>query len=92
MIVDEGQLVMEPCPTCSSTHTAYDAVFGFWKCEDCSGVWGYSSDDPDYDEAVEPCPVCGDRALDSSADHEPDSPAEYPAECPGCGGSGYVAD
>jgi len=55
MIVDDGIIVAEPCPTCGSTHTVYEAVYRFWKCEDCSGVWAHDADDPDYEE-VEDAP------------------------------------
>lgn len=49
----------EQCPTCSGKHTLYDATFGFWKCEDCSTVWGKDIDDPDYEETdYERCPYC----------------------------------
>jgi ribosomal protein L37AE/L43A len=41
----------EPCPSCSSTATLFDRPFGFWKCEDCSTVWGRDKDDPDYEDA-----------------------------------------
>lgn len=56
---DEAGLVVEGehCPTCNSSNTRYDNDFGFWKCEDCSVVWGHDKDDPDYDEP-EICPEC----------------------------------
>jgi hypothetical protein len=38
------------CINCGSTRTRYDSAFGFYKCEDCSTVWGKDEDDPDYEE------------------------------------------
>lgn len=43
-----------PCPECGSTHTEKDALYGFWKCEDCSTAWAFSDDDPDWED-LEPC-------------------------------------
>ena len=53
MIFDEGVQIAEPCPECRSTATEYDPLFGYWKCEDCSTVWGHDADDPDYDEGFD---------------------------------------
>lgn len=50
MDYDEGVAIHEPCPNCQSRATEFDAVFGFWKCEDCSTVWGHDKDDPDWDD------------------------------------------
>jgi ribosomal protein L37AE/L43A len=53
IIEDNGediQIEGEPCPTCESEYTVYNREFGFWKCEECSTVWGHDKDDPDYDE------------------------------------------
>lgn len=57
--LDEAGLVVEGenCPDCNSSNTRYDNGFGFWKCEDCSTVWGHDKDDPDYDEP-DICPEC----------------------------------
>ncbi|MCC5669871.1 hypothetical protein LC653_40225 [Nostoc sp. CHAB 5784] len=38
------------CINCGSHQVRYDSVFGFYKCENCSTVWGNDEDDPDYDE------------------------------------------
>lgn len=81
MRLDDGEQIAEPCPSCGGRNTVFDSVFRFWKCDDCSSVWAYDTDDPDYDELedYDICPVCqGTSATDSEAD------------CPGCGGSGYV--
>ena len=72
----------EPCPSCGSTATLKDTDFGFWKCEDCSTVWGHDKDDPDYDEA-EPCPVC----LGTGSIQQPDGERAIEV-CYGCDGSG----
>jgi DnaJ-class molecular chaperone len=85
---DNGERFGEPCIACRSTETYFEPVFGFWKCEACSSVWGYPDDDPDYDEleplVVELCPTCqGDHVVLDEAlkDYQP---------CPTCEGSGYV--
>ncbi|MHC5594822.1 MAG: TFIIB-type zinc ribbon-containing protein [Nostoc sp.] len=41
------------CINCKSSQVRYDSAFGFYKCENCSTVWGQDKDDPDYDEEVE---------------------------------------
>ncbi|WP_144405646.1 hypothetical protein [Aliterella atlantica] len=46
----DSDLVPEECPSCGSNHTYFDRAFNFHKCEDCSLMWGFDSDDPDYDE------------------------------------------
>lgn len=48
---DEGIRINEPCPHCNSKNTEFEPIFGFWKCEDCSTVWGHDKDDPDYEDA-----------------------------------------
>jgi ribosomal protein L37AE/L43A len=46
----------ELCPNCNSEHTIYNSDYGFWQCEECSNVWAYNEDDPDYDEPYDdPC-------------------------------------
>lgn len=81
MLVDEGQIIAEPCPNCQSAATQYDRAFGFWKCESCSTVWGHDKDDPDYEELSE-CETCyGDRMVPTEAGYD---------SCPTCGGSGYA--
>ncbi len=75
----------ETCPTCSGTHTLYDSTFGFWKCEDCSTVWGKDIDDPDYDEADEEeldyCSLCRGTGYVE----------ELLSTCPDCGGQGFYS-
>lgn len=44
---DFGELT---CIECHSTAVHHDNVFGFYKCENCSLMWGFDDDDPDYDE------------------------------------------
>jgi hypothetical protein len=38
------------CIKCESDRTNYDKAYGFWKCEDCSEVWAFSKDDPDWED------------------------------------------
>lgn len=81
---DDGDKISiegEQCPECQSNATLFDRTFGFWKCEECSNVWGRDRDDPDYDEA-EVCPTClGAQSID---------PEEELTDCPTCGGTGYI--
>jgi ribosomal protein L37AE/L43A len=41
------------CINCESSQVRYDSTFGFYKCENCSTVWGQDKDDPDYEELEE---------------------------------------
>lgn len=80
---DGDSIIMEgePCPSCSSTATSKEAGYGYWKCEDCSTVWGHDEDDPDYAE------------VDSHSWLLSDPPTEEePAVCPLCSGGGYVEE
>jgi transcription initiation factor TFIIIB Brf1 subunit/transcription initiation factor TFIIB len=38
------------CIHCGSQNIVYNHDHGFYRCNDCSTVWGYSHNDPDYDE------------------------------------------
>lgn len=52
MIDEENYSDLEPeqCPDCGSKHTRTDSLFNWHKCEDCSAMWGFDENDPDYDE------------------------------------------
>lgn len=52
MMTLENAATGEHCPNCNSEHTIYDSDHGFWQCEECSNVWAYDEDDPDYDDPV----------------------------------------
>jgi ribosomal protein L37AE/L43A len=43
----------EECPDCSSIETYFDRTFGFWKCQNCSTIWGHDKDDPDHEDVEE---------------------------------------
>lgn len=83
---DESAVVMEgeTCPTCSGSATTYDPVFGFWKCEDCSTVWGKDIDDPDYEDLDEEeenyCSLCSGSGYVE----------ELLSSCPDCRGLGFT--
>ena len=51
-MIEETYSDLEPeeCPDCGSNHTRTDSLFNWHKCEDCSAMWGFDKDDPDYDE------------------------------------------
>lgn len=39
------------CPDCGTENNIYqDEIFGFYKCENCSAMWGFDEDDPDYED------------------------------------------
>ena len=42
------------CIHCQSQNVTYNHEYGFYRCNDCDGVWAYSKDDPDYDECDNP--------------------------------------
>lgn len=88
-IYDEGERIAEPCPECHSRQTYYEPVFGFWKCEECSTVWGDDEDDPDYDEA-ELCPECkGTRVSGTEGNPDEDLPDQWSDKtCATCNGTG----
>lgn len=90
MNYDEGEPIGLPCPHCDSEATNFEPVFGYWKCEDCSTVWGSDEDDPDYDDA-ELCPNCHGTGVDGTEGGDPDMGEEYTdLACQTCGGSGYA--
>lgn len=37
---DDGEAIGEVCPACCGDNTHFEIAFRFWKCEDCSTVWG----------------------------------------------------
>lgn len=81
---DSTYIEGEPCPTCRSTATLKEVGYGFWKCEDCSTVWGYDKDDPDYDEAEALC-NCGQPATKLCDGKTATGTCDRPL-CPSCVG------
>lgn len=49
------------CSQCNSINFVFDEVYGFYTCNNCGHVWGYSEDDPDYDE-VDDDLDCGENS------------------------------
>jgi len=53
------------CPECGSLNTTHDPNFGHRICEDCTYIWAFDEDDPDYDEGEAPdlgtCCICGEE-------------------------------
>jgi DnaJ-class molecular chaperone len=75
------------CINCDSPQVSYDPVFGFYKCANCSEVWGKDEDDPDYEDCkifddMDRCPTCNGGGL-IQEDGELLS-------CPRCNGSGSI--
>lgn len=52
MFNEHEDLAPEQCPDCGSNHTRTDWIFNFHKCEDCSALWAFDKNDPDYEEAL----------------------------------------
>jgi hypothetical protein len=50
MFDEYEDLAPEQCPDCGGNHTRTDWLFNFHKCEDCSALWAFDKNDPDYDE------------------------------------------
>lgn len=82
----------EPCPECKSRSTFKNAGFGYWKCEDCSTVWGHDADDPDYDEVDPHSWLLADEPREEDYEVCPTclNEEDYSVGCPTCGGTGYV--
>jgi hypothetical protein len=74
MMTLENAATGEHCPNCNSEHTIYDSDHGFWQCEECSNVWAYDEDDPDYEE-IEDLPTIEEMA-GILADEKPENKVE----------------
>lgn len=70
------------CINCGSHQIRHDSVFGFYKCESCSTVWGNDADDPDYDEDSNACSICSGSGWVLTPLGKDD--------CPLCGGYGVA--
>lgn len=44
-----GQIASELCPTCYGQNTHFEISFRFWKCDDCSTVWGVGKNKTEFD-------------------------------------------
>ena len=54
----EDDICITMCLVCGSENVVFDQTYGYYQCQDCKEVWGYSKDDPDYDEP-QLCQDCG---------------------------------
>lgn len=54
----------QTCPHCRSQNIVFNRDYGFYSCNDCSSVWGYSGDDPDYEELDNEDPDLQDALLE----------------------------
>lgn len=52
MFNEHEDLAPEQCPDCGGNHTRTDWIFNFHKCEDCSALWAFDKNDPDYDDEI----------------------------------------